>query len=605
MIKKILSPLLTAAILAGAFATVGTIVRLTRRSKAPRARTMRPLASVKNTRASTGKEDVGRAGLRPVALNGRLASQRAASPGGEPTKATAQTPRAHRAGPPNPRVHRSPGRALPPPRLSRAPAARDPCALRAQSRGGLARGTPPAARVGICNRDPRRSSWVWAGRCIRFTMWRTSADREAPRRGAQGAPVRSRDDWRRCPRRCGRSSRLLPSCRARRPRPPEAGSSPPVKVAPKPAAPPPEAAPAWLRDYMLAQSALVLEVMEHAPVVLLLIYFLLASGEHFRRKLTKVVGPSRERKKDAVRILEEIDLQVQRYLLVTLVTNVIIAVVTGLVFAALGMEHAAGWGMAAGVLHFIPYLGEGALRGCEPGGCIHPVWIGHGSIHRHGIGIPAVICHRPVLPDVASQQGRAGQCRGALHRAAVLWVALGHVGPASRRAAGRHRQGGLRPGRVAQARRGVHGTLSGGPARERSGPSAVNIREGCYCCPPAHRDFYNFYKLKLSGPNIIDRLRGLAARVHRSDPLGKYSDPLGKYAAAEPPLRLELFNADQMERHGRHLALAHRRRPGRSRDRLPRPARRQLRCAPRRLWPAGGAAVVEPAHHSRRRLAPR
>jgi cyclic beta-1,2-glucan synthetase len=74
--------------------------------------------------------------------------------------------------------------------------------------------------------------------------------------------------------------------------------------------------------------------------------------------------------------------------------------------------------------------------------------------------------------------------------------------------------------------------------------------------------------LKVSGSNIIDRLRGMAARVHRSDPLGKYSDPLGKYAAAEPPLRLELFNADQMERHGRHLALAHRVAPGRPRDRL-------------------------------------
>jgi predicted PurR-regulated permease PerM len=92
--------------------------------------------------------------------------------------------------------------------------------------------------------------------------------------------------------------------------------------------------------------------------VLLLTFFLLASGEHFRQKLTKVVGPSRARKQDALRMLDEIDSQVQRYLLVTLVSNALIGVVTGILFLALGMEHPATWGVAAGVLHFIPYLGE-------------------------------------------------------------------------------------------------------------------------------------------------------------------------------------------------------------------------------------------------------
>src|SRR5688572_3359543 len=39
-------------------------------------------------------------------------------------------------------------------------------------------------------------------------------------------------------------------------------------------------------------------------------------------------------------------------------------------------------------------------------------------------------------------------------------------------------------------------------------------------------------------------------------------------AAAEPPLRAELYSADQMERHGEALAAAHRLRPGRTRDLL-------------------------------------
>ena len=90
-------------------------------------------------------------------------------------------------------------------------------------------------------------------------------------------------------------------------------------------------------------------------------YFLLASGGHFRRKLIGFVGPSLSRKKDAVRILEEIDAQVQRYLFAMLVSNALLAVVTWLAFEALGMEQAGLWGAAAGVLHFVPYLGPAVI----------------------------------------------------------------------------------------------------------------------------------------------------------------------------------------------------------------------------------------------------
>jgi len=133
----------------------------------------------------------------------------------------------------------------------------------------------------------------------------------------------------------------------------DAGAKPGARViAVKPSEP-----STWLRDYALAQSALLFTVAAQTPIVLLLTYFLLASGAHFRRKLVGFVGPSLSVKKDAVRILDEIDTQVQRYLLATLVSNTLIAVATWLAFEALGMQHAAVWGVAAGVLHFIPYLG--------------------------------------------------------------------------------------------------------------------------------------------------------------------------------------------------------------------------------------------------------
>jgi predicted PurR-regulated permease PerM len=142
--------------------------------------------------------------------------------------------------------------------------------------------------------------------------------------------------------------------------PPVAGAKPEARARPEArAAAAPE--PTWLRDYTLAQSALLATVAAQTPIVLLLTYFLLASGEHFRRKLLQLVGPSLSRKKDAVRILEEIDVQIQRYLFAMLVSNSLLAIVTWLSFEALGMERAGVWGVAAGMLHFVPYLGPALI----------------------------------------------------------------------------------------------------------------------------------------------------------------------------------------------------------------------------------------------------
>ena len=117
----------------------------------------------------------------------------------------------------------------------------------------------------------------------------------------------------------------------------------------------------WFRDFMLAQSASLAAFTAQAPVVLLLTYFLLASGTHFRRKLVRLVGPTLSQKKEAVRILEEVDDQIQRYLLVMLISNVLVAVLTWFAFEMIGLEHAGAWGAVAGISHFIPYLGPGTV----------------------------------------------------------------------------------------------------------------------------------------------------------------------------------------------------------------------------------------------------
>lgn len=135
------------------------------------------------------------------------------------------------------------------------------------------------------------------------------------------------------------------------------GANPSVKPSLPAVAIQPSEPGSWWRDYLFAQSAPLIVVISQTPIVLLLAYFLLASGEHFRRKLVQLVGPSLSHKKDAVRILQEVDVQIQRYLFAIMGSNILVAIGTWLAFEALGMEQAGVWGVIAGVLHFIPYLG--------------------------------------------------------------------------------------------------------------------------------------------------------------------------------------------------------------------------------------------------------
>ncbi len=64
-------------------------------------------------------------------------------------------------------------------------------------------------------------------------------------------------------------------------------------------------------------------------------------------------------------------------------------------------------------------------------------------------------------------------------------------------------------------------------------------------------------ELNVGKRTIFERLLAITAHFGRAD-------SLGKYAHEEPPLRSELFSADQMEQHGKNLAVMHRLAPGRA-----------------------------------------
>ena len=92
-------------------------------------------------------------------------------------------------------------------------------------------------------------------------------------------------------------------------------------------------------------------------MLLLLVLFLLLSGDTFKRKLLRISGPSLSKRKITVAILDDIDRAIQNYMLTLLVANILLGLLSWVAFRWIGLENAGAWAVAAGVLHFIPYLG--------------------------------------------------------------------------------------------------------------------------------------------------------------------------------------------------------------------------------------------------------
>ena len=118
-----------------------------------------------------------------------------------------------------------------------------------------------------------------------------------------------------------------------------------------------------LREHLWNGTLGLVSLVGQIVVVTFLTYFLLLSGDTFRRKLVKITGTTLSDKKITVQALDEIHLQIQRYLLVQLMTSVVVGVATGLSFWALGVKHAAVWGFAGGLMNLVPYIGSAVVTG--------------------------------------------------------------------------------------------------------------------------------------------------------------------------------------------------------------------------------------------------
>ncbi|HVK54621.1 MAG TPA: AI-2E family transporter [Burkholderiales bacterium] len=112
-----------------------------------------------------------------------------------------------------------------------------------------------------------------------------------------------------------------------------------------------------IADYLWVGTLGLLVGAGEVVVVLFLVYFLLVSGDTFRRKLVKITGPTLSKKKVTVQVLDEIHAQIQRFLLIQVVASALVGVATWLAFLWIGVDQAAVWGIAAGILNSVPYVG--------------------------------------------------------------------------------------------------------------------------------------------------------------------------------------------------------------------------------------------------------
>lgn len=132
---------------------------------------------------------------------------------------------------------------------------------------------------------------------------------------------------------------------------------------PPPVTAPPERRASAIQAYLLASTSSMLARIAELLVALLIAYFLLTAGDAFRRKLARIAGPSLARRRVTIEAVNEINDQIQRYILILLATNVLIGVATWMLFAAAGIQAAGLWGVIAGILHVIPYAGTALLAG--------------------------------------------------------------------------------------------------------------------------------------------------------------------------------------------------------------------------------------------------
>ena len=118
-----------------------------------------------------------------------------------------------------------------------------------------------------------------------------------------------------------------------------------------------------LGDFLWQSSLGAVGAFGQALMVVFLVVFLLFAGDTFKRKLVRLAGPSLSRRKITVRILDDINGSIQKYMVMLLATNVLVGLLSWIAFRWIGLENAGAWAVVAGLLHIVPYIGPAITAG--------------------------------------------------------------------------------------------------------------------------------------------------------------------------------------------------------------------------------------------------
>jgi predicted PurR-regulated permease PerM len=98
-------------------------------------------------------------------------------------------------------------------------------------------------------------------------------------------------------------------------------------------------------------------------VILFLTFFLLATAASYRDRIVQLLKPHLTGSREAAGLLDEITSQVERFVVVRILTSAIVGVATWIALLLMGAPQPAMWGALAGVFNSIPYFGPIIVSG--------------------------------------------------------------------------------------------------------------------------------------------------------------------------------------------------------------------------------------------------
>jgi predicted PurR-regulated permease PerM len=105
----------------------------------------------------------------------------------------------------------------------------------------------------------------------------------------------------------------------------------------------------------------VLAFAGSALLVGFLVYFLLASGNVFKLKLVRLSGDRLSQRKVTVQVIDQIGERVAKSMLHLILAGVVVGLSTWGLLTYFGVRYAGLWGLGAGLLNCVPYLGPAVV----------------------------------------------------------------------------------------------------------------------------------------------------------------------------------------------------------------------------------------------------